>query len=279
MRAPPDTLGSRLEPPLVLIGMHRSGTTLTAEMLRACGLYLGRRLGHHHEARFFQALNRQVLASGGGSWDRVRPYLHARADLAFRKATMQALAAALATSFRTAYLSLPQRAALAVGRPFRWGWKDPRTCLVLPQWLALFPRARLLHIVRHPLDVALSLRRREEQNREQGKPFLEQLLDLGCALDLWEAYVGECARWRDLGERYLEVRFEDLLAGPVHRLRELCRFAALRVREERLAAIAARVDASRQARFAALPAGSESRWLERAVSLAGAREFGYGETG
>lgn len=42
-----------------------------------------------------------------------------------------------------------------------WGWKDPRNTITLPIWLELFPNAKILHIRRHGVDVAQSLRKRE----------------------------------------------------------------------------------------------------------------------
>ncbi len=41
-----------------------------------------------------------------------------------------------------------------------WGWKDPRFCFTLPFWLALLPDVKVVVCLRHPLDVAASLKRR-----------------------------------------------------------------------------------------------------------------------
>ena len=64
-------------------------------------------------------------------------------------------------------------AALAEHEP--WGFKDPRTCLTAAYWLDLQPDLRFIVCVRHPLEVALSLKRRNQNSYSLG-------------LALWERY-------------------------------------------------------------------------------------------
>ena len=42
-----------------------------------------------------------------------------------------------------------------------WGWKDPRTTILLPFWQMLIPNLRFVIGVRNPLEVARSLRKRD----------------------------------------------------------------------------------------------------------------------
>jgi hypothetical protein len=57
-----------------------------------------------------------------------------------------------------------------------WGWKDPRNCLTLPFWRKLLPELNVLVIVRNPLEVAYSLRNRNEDT------------SYSFGLRLWEIY-------------------------------------------------------------------------------------------
>jgi hypothetical protein len=101
-----------------------------------------------------------------------------------------------------------------------WGWKDPRNTLTLGLWLRVFPDARVVHVVRHGIDVALSLERRARE-RGVGAP---ECLDASFCFRLWERYLERGCRWRSLPrDRYCEVRYEDLLDPSSDALAELLR--------------------------------------------------------
>ena len=54
--------------PVIIIGMHRSGTSMLTRQLHALGIHMGKDLTINAEARCFQELNRGLLAAGGGSF-------------------------------------------------------------------------------------------------------------------------------------------------------------------------------------------------------------------
>jgi len=262
----------RLDPPLIVLGMHRSGTTMLTQLLEACGLFVGRDLDRNHEARFFRLLNDDVLEAGGGGWERAEPYLAVREEPAFAQRMSVQLGSALERGFSRRFLTLTKCLALTAGQRFPWGWKDPRTCLTLPHWLAVFASARLVHIVRHPLDVAISLQKREEKQIAIGELVTEPVRDLDYSMELWDTYVRECLRYRARGDRYLEMRFEDFLAAPQERLRQVCDFAGLAPTAGQRENALAMVDSSRQRRF---DDRRYAPWLPRVRSLPAAVEFGY----
>ena len=103
------------------------------------------------------------------------------------------------------------------GKP-RYGSKTPQHVLSISELAALFPESRFVHIVRDGRDVALS--------------FLDVHFgpsDLLFAARLWKRRVrqGRIAGRALGGERYLEVRYEELVAFPERELRRLCGFACL----------------------------------------------------
>jgi Sulfotransferase family len=139
--------------PICIAGMHRSGTSVVARALQTCGLYLGEQRdlmnpavdnpdGFWEHVKFLE-LNDCLLTVLGGAWDwpPAAPENWKDPGLLFWRDR----AAALAREF--------------AGRE-PWGWKDPRNCLTLPFWISAFPGLRVVWVVRNPLEVALSLNRR-----------------------------------------------------------------------------------------------------------------------
>ncbi len=166
----------QLPPPLILIGMHRSGTSLVAGLLSRLGAYLGPdsrvpdggpddaelvRIGYG-EAGVFRSWNDRLLTRTGSSWDRPEGFLEAPTR---NGASGEAHRLALATHRSL----LKQYAAPITSQPPAvWGWKDPRNSLTLPIWLQLFPEARVIHIRREPADAARSLHRRALDEQAEG---------------------------------------------------------------------------------------------------------------
>jgi len=143
---------------IVVLGMHRSGTSAVTRGLKALGMELGDHLvpaGEDNPRGFWEnsdivALNTRVLAALGLTWDS----LFLIPDSRWRDAAVLELQSRAAETVRNYAESL---------RP--WGFKDPRTLRVLPFWIGVFGRLaltpRYLLVVRNPLSVAQSLFRRD----------------------------------------------------------------------------------------------------------------------
>jgi hypothetical protein len=191
------------QPGLVLVlGMHRGGTSCVAHMLQRAGLFLGDRLMNdvtssnlagHWENLDVVAINDRILDFSGGAWDRVPSCLRLDEEILER---MRSFLASLR----------PHRAA---------GWKDPRTTLTFPAWKPLLPAYRLVVCLRHPMAVARSLQVREGWELEQG-------------LRLWAAY-NELLLSYARGERAVCWFNYDLPEQELARsARALCRQLGLR---------------------------------------------------
>jgi len=154
---------SPVPPPVCIVGMHRSGTSMVAHLLHRCGVYLGEEadLGPpapdnaqgFSENRHFVEINEQLLSRFDGGWD--APPLFPidwanRPDLSDLRQEAQA--------------QIERMAGHGA-----WGWKDPRTTLTLPFWRSLLPELQVLVCVRHPLDVARSLNRRNNTSVAYGQ--------------------------------------------------------------------------------------------------------------
>jgi glycosyltransferase involved in cell wall biosynthesis len=216
-----------LHSPVVVAGMHRSGTSLAASIIAAGAVRMGDRLleadrnnrhGYTEDLDFLE-LNRAVLAAttptddgGHPDWgwtehDRRRP---AGSD-AFATRASELIAARTRTGER-------------------WGWKDPRTTLLLDFWHPLLDDPVYLAVYRSPWDVADSMQRMgaEVFLRNPGyglaiwSYYNRHLLDFHLRhrdrslLVSADALVGEPARFGELLEERLGVHVpEDRLASLV----------------------------------------------------------------
>jgi hypothetical protein len=106
----------------------------------------------------------------------------------------------------------------------RWGDKRPSYVLNLDAVLALFPHAQYVNVVRDPRAAIASIRRIGGQ-RPVG--WYEDGLVAG--VELWERSQRAADRWRRRlpADRFLEVRYEDLVADPAVALEPLVGFLGL----------------------------------------------------
>jgi Sulfotransferase family len=147
---------------VVILGMHRSGTSALTHALALLGASLGpvANLGRNWETPVMRRPNDALLNAFGGGWD-CPPQMP---DGWVESEAVQAI--------------LPSaRAAFAeYGSPDILVWKDPRTCMTLPFWRQLFPeRPVIVFVHRHPVEVADSLTARNGFHLAHG-------------LALWERY-------------------------------------------------------------------------------------------
>jgi len=142
-------------PSVLILGMHRSGTSCLAGSLEARGLALGEvSRSDPHNARgnrenlAVRELNEAVLEHSGGAWDSPPDVVAWTQELRARRDKL------LAERMREA--------------PGLWGFKDPRTLITLPFWLAALRQPLLVGTFRHPLPVAHSLQARSGMSLEAG---------------------------------------------------------------------------------------------------------------
>lgn len=141
---------------LIITGMHRSGTSLTAALLQKLGVNVGENLfpadrfnprGYFEDVDFLE-FQRQVLQKCCDPGD---PGWH---DWGWT--VQETLQPELFCHYKDEALALLEKRAHLTGI---WGWKDPRTSLMLDFWHSLIPQAKYLFVFRYPWDVADSIRR------------------------------------------------------------------------------------------------------------------------
>ncbi len=157
--------------PLVITGMHRSGTSLVASLLQRAGVDVGS----------------ELVAPNEGN---PHGYFEDCGFLRFHEKLLRHCPHRFLVQDRSS-LKLPgpediERARQLIsdrkGHPI-WGFKDPRTSLFLDFWADLLPPAAcFLFVFRPPIDVMLSLARRGFSSE------LEVAADPLVGLRAWEVY-------------------------------------------------------------------------------------------
>lgn len=157
---------------ILILGMHRSGTSSLAGSLKQAGLHLGEVLSDPvpgknekglQEPASLIHLHEDLLGKSGGSWHEPpatitwKPLHHAVRDL-FIESRKQ--------------------------RPL-WGFKEPRTLLLLDGWITALEDWTAVATYRHPAEVALSMQNRNGFSIEKG-------------LELWKKYNEELLKLHDL---------------------------------------------------------------------------------
>jgi hypothetical protein len=138
---------------LLILGMHRSGTSCLAGALERCGLFLGdvRRTGVHNKKGYFeikllQRVHDEILALNGASWHNPKPV----SDVGEYGAQIEQVVNDLSE------------------HPY-CGVKDPRILFLLDHWRKTAgENCRLAGTFRHPVAVAQSLSGRNGLSLEQG---------------------------------------------------------------------------------------------------------------
>lgn len=192
---------------LMVLGMHRSGTSALTRGLEVLGAELGQSLmpaaKDNNDKGFFEdvdfhALNSRLLAHLGSAWDRLGP-------LPAEYLQQPGLSALLDQAERILAEKLAQVQCLAI--------KDPQASLLLPFWQQVFSRlgVRVQYLIcfRNPLSVAASLRKRDDIY-----PVHAQLL--------WAKY-SLAALQHTLSQEAMVVDYDDLMETPQEQLRRIAR--------------------------------------------------------
>lgn len=205
--------------PVIVIGMHRSGTTILSDILRLLGIEMGRNHGIlDRESLFFQTLNKSIFQSLHGEWDTPAPVGVLKAGTALTH-TIAVIISRICNS-RLSFLHFGVRRLFQNRISQRWGWKDPRNTFTLPVWLDIFPDAKVIFIYRNGVDVAHSLVRRSFVN------FSLRTTSMEGALSLWEEYNREAMEvTRQLDEKQLvTISYEELIRATEKTMEQLSAF-------------------------------------------------------
>lgn len=140
---------------IVVLGMHRSGTSMTAGILQNLGVYMGSHIFKpdewnekgYFENKYITEINEEILIKAGGSW----------IDPPSRESILS--------------LDVSDNIQKIVNKEKRdlWGWKDPRTCLTIELFLPFIENIYYIVVRRNRLSVIESLYQRSGKTDEKGR--------------------------------------------------------------------------------------------------------------
>ncbi|MCH7688946.1 MAG: sulfotransferase, partial [Planctomycetes bacterium] len=172
---------------VVILGMHRSGTSSVARALYHGGMYCGSKLMNdttsdnllgHSESWETVNINDDILAASGASWDRITDGWQLVVSDEHHRRIESFLA------------DLAQHPVA--------GFKDPRTLLTLPAWEPHLPDYQIVACLRHPNNVAQSLQLRHSSN--------DWSLERGLAL--WHTYNSRLLKYVETQPNVLWYDFD-----------------------------------------------------------------------
>ena len=189
------------EPALIVLGMHRSGTSAITGTLRLCGAWVGKESELTEasvenpkgfwERRDIRQICDRLLLSAGATWWNIASF--------DQKNIPHAVLAAQRRKFKKAVSALDEHAV--------WIIKEPRLCLLFPVLRDYVKNPICIYIYRNPLEVARSLQARDG-------------FSIASGLALWEAYNLHALSAFE-GLPCIPVFHEALMLHPVETLNAL----------------------------------------------------------
>ncbi|MFQ5353959.1 MAG: sulfotransferase family protein [Thermodesulfobacteriota bacterium] len=176
-----------------ITGMERSGTSMVARIANLLGVYLGGRDGLIMETDYNLKgcwENKTLLKISDDILTRFGGHNHLLPDFADGWIDEPKIADLEAKARQTIKSEFSNKDA--------WGWKDPRSCLVMPFWQKLLPEMEYVICIRNPKNVADSL-----VTGEWASSYAE-------AYWIWHMYTSNIIR-HTAGKRRIFVFYEDFM--------------------------------------------------------------------
>ena len=160
------------------------------------GAHPSNAMGHFEHARFLD-INNALLKHFGGSWDNP-PDLQPEWE---REPSIERI------------VDQARDLLARISGSALWGWKDPRTTILLPFWQMLIPNLRFVICVRNPLEVARSLRKRNG-------------MSIGAGAYLWYRYTHAGVQDTENYPRTISF-YESYFGNPLGELDRVAEFCGL----------------------------------------------------
>jgi len=191
---------------VVILGMHRSGTSMIGGVLARLGINMGESfrdtrivsnpLGFYEDTDFLN-LNKEILYEAGGSWENPPKIEQIMSQQDKFKNKIQEL-----FSNKTQF----------------WGWKDPRTSLTIRLFLPFLSNPYFIVCYRDPNEVAKSLYKRSRMRYEE-------------AIKLGNFYKTEIENFfKDFPElKKIRLNYHQIISNPRESIDNITKFLDIEV--------------------------------------------------
>jgi len=199
---------------IVVLGMHRSGTSVVTRGLQVLGVDVGQNLlppqpdnpkGFWEDANIV-AFNDRVLSAFNMTWDSIGPI----GENSWKYAELDSVRADAINYLRNTF----------TGKRV-WGFKDPRTARALPFWQTIIKELgiedKYVFVIRNPISIAKSLEKRN------GIPAEKSHL-------LWIDHAISSVSFT-MGKPFIVVNYDSLMTTPEEQINRLARLLELKTGE------------------------------------------------
>jgi hypothetical protein len=193
---------------IIVAGIYRSGTSLTAELVRRWGAYAGREEDifkdeyGYMEHLALQKLNDELLTENTRVPTPVEQLLEKAQDPSLRERALQILA------------DMDKEAE--ENNAIAWVWKDPRLPLALPFWADIWGDVIYVIPVRHPVETIISGAKMEGLDPDQ--------VPLSAGFAYWQFSMLTTLLYTEKSSRKIFLAYDQLVQNPQQESARLCSF-------------------------------------------------------
>jgi hypothetical protein len=200
---------------VIVLGMHRSGTSMIGGVLSHLGVNLGEDLpgkqisnplGHFEDGDFL-ALNQTILENAGGYWD--QPPEKKNIELLHDK-------------FKEPIQALVSDRKWASGEEI-WGWKDPRTSLTIELFIPYLDNPHFIICRRDPSEIITSLWQRNRMTEDEARQLV----------DTYYQRIDDFFR-KHSAYPVLELEYNELIESPESGVIAICDFLEIHPSQEEM---------------------------------------------
>lgn len=243
--------------PVIVCGMHRSGTSLVTKIIESQGVFMGDKKQGDNESVFFIDINEKIFKMINAGWD--NPDNFNFVNRFFNKNIIHIINNELKSFHSIKYFGFSKyfnnHNFLKI--KYDWGWKDPRNTFTADYWKEIFPDAKIIHIYRNPVDVAHSMRIRQQnfiEKYEESDDFKNycnkikflgtsyRCLDLDEGFMLWEKYISRAFK---IEKNIHHISYEELLNDPENEIKLLMDFIKIFPKKKAFNSEISNIDKSR----------------------------------